>query len=229
MSVHLDREIGRLKKTILSLCALVEEQAQIAVQALLERDEEAAREVESRDTEIDHREVEIEEDCLKILALYQPVAADLRFIVSALKINNDLERIGDLAVNIARKAITFASQPPMEIPFDLGRMWQKVQGMLRDSLDAMVNLDARLANEVCGRDDEVDEIKHEIRQRAEDMIRIEPEKTAALLTLVAVSRNLERIADHATNIAEDVIYMVEGHIVRHAPLDNGSAGRARPR
>ncbi len=229
MSVHLQREIERLKKTVLSLCALVEEQAQIAVRALLDRDEEGARDVERRDLEIDQREVEVEEECLKLLALYQPVAADLRFIISALKINNDLERIGDLAVNIARKAITFASLPPLEIPFDLSGMWLKVQGMLRDSLDALVNLDASLANEVCGRDDDVDQMKHEIRHRAEEMIRIDPEQTSALLTLVAVSRNLERIADHATNIAEDVIYMVQGTIVRHVTVEDDEIGQLRSR
>jgi len=215
MSVHLQRAIDQLKKDLLSLCALVEEQTQIAVRALLSRDDELAHEAVCRDLEIDQREVEVEEECLKILALYQPVAADLRFIVAALKINNDLERIGDLAVNIARKAITFASGQPMEIPFDLAGMWEKTQAMLRDSLDCLVNLDSALANAVCARDNEVDALKRAIRLKAEEMIRKNPERAPTLLTLVAVSRNLERIADHASNIAEDVIYMVEGRIVRH--------------
>jgi phosphate transport system protein len=215
MSVHLQRAIDQLKKDLLSLCALVEEQTQIAVRALLSRDEELAHEAICRDLEIDQREVEVEEECLKILALHQPVAADLRFIVAALKINNDLERIGDLAVNIARKAITFACGPPMEIPFDLAGMWDKTQAMLRDSLDCLVNLDPALANAVCARDNEVDALKRAIRLKAEDMIRKNPERAPTLLTLVAVSRNLERVADHASNIAEDVIYMVEGRIVRH--------------
>ena len=215
MSVHLQRAIDQLKKDLLSLCALVEEQVQTAVCALLETDEEMAREVEKRDLEIDQREVEVEEECLKTLALHQPVAADLRFLVAALKINNDLERIGDLAVNIARKAITFANLAPMEIPFNLAGMWEKTHAMLRDSLDALVNLDVPLANEVCVRDDEVDHLKRSIRLKAEEMIRKDPARCSSLLTLVAVSRNLERIADHATNIAEDVIYMVEGRIIRH--------------
>ena len=215
MSVHLQRAIDQLKKDLLSLCALVEEQTQIAVRALLSRDEELAHEAVCRDLEIDQREVEVEEECLKILALYQPVAADLRFIVAALKINNDLERIGDLAVNIAHKAITFACGQPMEIPFDLAGMWEKTQAMLRDSLDCLVNLDPALANAVCARDNEVDALKRAIRLKAEEMIRKNPERAPTLLTLVAVSRNLERIADHASNIAEDVIYMVEGRIVRH--------------
>jgi len=215
MSVHLQREIERLKKNLLALCALVEEQVQMAVRALLERDPELARRVEHRDLEIDHREVEVEEECLKALALHQPVASDLRFIVSAMKMNSDLERIGDLAVNIAHKAVTVAGQASMAIPFDLAAMWQKTQRMLRDSLDALVNLDARLAHDVCARDNEVDQLKHENRRTAERLMQENPAQIPVLLNLLAVSRNLERIADHATNIAEDVIYMVEGRIIRH--------------
>ncbi len=219
MSVHLQREIERLKKDLLSLCGLVEDQVQGAVRALLERDEEAAERIEIRDFDIDQREVELEETCLKILALHQPVAADLRFIVSALKINNDLERIGDLAVNVARKAITFCRNPMPEIPFDIRGMWQKVQAMVRDSMDALVNMDPELANDVCGRDHEIDRMKRDIRLEAEAMIRRDPEQTTPLLTLAAAARNLERIADHATNIAEDVIYMVEGRIARHGEME----------
>jgi len=215
MSVHLQREIERLKKQLLSLCALVEEQVQLAMRALMERDADLARRVEARDVDIDHREVEVEEECLKTLALHQPVASDLRFIVAALKINNDLERIGDLAVNMARKAVTFASQGPMAIPFDLMGMWEKTQSMLRDSLDALVNHNPGLANNVCARDNEVDRMKKEIRRTAEEMMAQDPAKVPALLSLLAVSRSLERVADHATNIAEDVIYMAEGRITRH--------------
>jgi phosphate transport system protein len=228
MSVHLQRAIDKLKQDLLSLCALVEDQARRAVQALLARDAISARDVERRDTEIDQREVEVEEDCLRMLALYQPVAADLRFIVAALKITNDLERIGDLAVNIARKAATLASLPPMELPFDLDGMWGKTQAMLRDSLDALVNLDVALADDVCARDDEVDRCKRAIRLKCVEMIRQDPDRTAALLALMAASRNLERIADQATNIAEDVIYMVEGKIVRHAEGDGPRADRPAP-
>jgi phosphate transport system protein len=219
MSVHLQREIDRLKKDLLSLCALVEDQVQMAVRALLERDEELAGEVERRDLDIDHREVEVEEECLKTLALHQPVAIDLRLVIAVLKINNDLERIGDLAVNIARKAAAFAAEPPMEIPFDLTGMWEKTQGMLRDSLDALVNMDAGLASRVCARDDEVDRAKHEIRLGVEELIRRNPQRVGPLLRLLAVSRNLERIADCATNIAEDVVYMAEGRIIRHGHED----------
>jgi phosphate transport system protein len=220
MSVHLQREIDKLKKHLLSLCAIVEDQVQMAVRSLLNRDQEAARGVERRDADIDNREIEVEEECLKVLALHQPVAIDLRFIISALKINNDLERIGDLAVNIARKAVTFSSQPAMEIPFDIETMWLKVQAMVKDSLDSLVNMDSELANDVCARDDGVDRMKRDIRLSAEEMIRQDPARVTALSTLVAASRNLERIADHATNIAEDVIYMVEGKIVRHGEGEN---------
>jgi phosphate transport system protein len=215
MSVHLQREIEGLKRQLLSLCALAEEQVQSAVRALLERDPEMAERVVKRDIELDHREVEVEEECLKTLALHQPVASDLRLIVAALKINSDLERIGDLAVNIARKAAAFASQRPMDIPFNLAGMWEKTQLMLRDSLDALVNLNPALATSVCARDNEVDQMKRQIRHKAEEMMQRDPATVPALLTLLAVSRNLERVADHATNIAEDVIYMAEGRITRH--------------
>jgi phosphate transport system protein len=215
MPIHLQREIENLKKQLLSLCAVVENQVQAAIQALLERNAELARDVERRDAEVDRREIEVEEECLKTLALYQPVAVDLRLIVAALKMNNDLERIGDLAVNIARKAAAFAAEPPMEIPFDVAGMWEKTQAMLRDSLDALVNMDVALARSVCVRDDEVDRMKHETRERIEELIRRDPERVRPLSRLSAVARNLERIADCATNIAEDVIYMAEGKIVRH--------------
>ncbi len=215
MSIHLQREIDRVKKSILALCAIVEDQVQMAVRALLDRDANMALGVEQRDNDIDNREVEIEEDCLKILALHQPVAIDLRFIVAAMKINNDLERIGDLAVNIARKAVSFIEETEMPMPFDLAGMWDKTQSMLRDSIDALVNMDGALAASVCRRDDEVDKIKRDVRLAVEDRIRLEPQNVRPLMRLLAVSRNLERIADCATNIAEDVIYMSEGRIIRH--------------
>ena len=219
MSLHFQREIDALKKRLLSLCAIVGEQVELAMRALMDRDEDLAVEVRKRDGEVDRREVEIEEECLKILALYQPVAVDLRFVVSALKITNDLERIGDLAVNVSRKASALATAPPFAIPFDLAGMSEKTQAMLRDSLDAMVNMDVNLATEVCGRDDEVNRMKRDIRHQGEDLIAADPEHTKQLLRLLAVSRNLERIADLATNISEDVIYMVEGAIIRHQQGD----------
>jgi phosphate transport system protein len=215
MSVHLQREIERLKKQLLSVSALVEEQVQLAVRALVNRDSELARQIERRDAEIDQREVEVEEECLKMLALYQPVAIDLRLIVSALKINNDLEGIGDMAVNIARKGIALAALPPAEIPFDFDRMGEKVQSMLRDCIAALVNMDMSLAREVCRRDDEVDGMKREARTLAQQLVKRDPARVEFYFNLTAAARNLERIADLATNIAEDVIYMIEGRIVRH--------------
>ena len=215
MSIHLQREIERVKKSILTLCAIVEDQVQMAVRAMLERDAEMARGIEQRDEEIDRREVEVEEECLKILALHQPVAIDLRFIVAAMKINNDLERIGDMAVNIARKAIAVTEEPETAMPYDIAGMWDKTQSMLRDSIDALVNMDSATAVAVCRRDDEVDQIKRDIRLGVEEQIRREPQHVRPLMRVLAVSRNLERIADCATNIAEDVIYMSEGRIIRH--------------
>jgi len=215
MSVHLQREMDRLKKELLGLCAIVEEQVHLAVQAVVDRDAELAARVEQRDAEIDRREVEIEEHCLSVLALHQPVAIDLRWIVAVLKINNDLERIGDLAVNVARKAAAISNESSVEVPFDLERMGEMVESMLRDSLDAMVRLDAAAAQDVCRRDDEVDRIKHEARREIEERVCREPQRAKPLLRLLAVSRNLERVADCATNIAEDVIYITEGRIMRH--------------
>jgi phosphate transport system protein len=215
MSLHLQREIEKLKKGVLALCALVEDQVHKAVRSLLDRDARLAENVEKGDDEVDRREIEVEEECLKILALYQPVAIDLRMIVAVMKINNDLERIGDLAVNISHKARAVAAEPAAEIPFDLERMWEKAQAMLRDSVNSLIDMNVELARAVCRRDDEVDEMKHDIRLKVEDMIRRQPQHTQALLRLLAVSRNLERIADGATNIAEDVIYLSEGEITRH--------------
>jgi phosphate transport system protein len=219
MSIHLQREIENLKKHLLSLCAVVEDQVQMAIEAFLQRDETLALEVERRDTDVDQREVEVEEECLKMLALYQPVATDLRLIVAVLKINNDLEQIGDLAVNIARKAAAVAIEPPLDIPCDIAGMWEKVQAMLRDSLDALVNTNTQLAEAVYARDDEVDRMKHEMRMKIEAAALRQPELMSRLLKFMAVCRNLERIADYSVNIAEDVIYMVNGTIVRHREHD----------
>lgn len=219
MSLHLQRAMDHLRKQVLSLCALVEEQVEMAVRALLERDPQLAHAVETRDAEVDQREVEIEEECLKTLALYQPVAIDLRFVVSVLKMNNDLERIGDLAVNISHKAAALAAQPPLQVAFDLPGMWARTRAMLRDSIESLVQRDPALAHSVCARDDEVDQLKHQFRAAAEAMMAEQPARIPTLLTLLAVSRNLERIADHATNVAEDVLYMLQGRIVRHAAAD----------
>lgn len=215
MTVHLHRELDNLRRKLTGLSGDVEDQLQKAVTAVLNRDPQLADEVERRDQLIDQAEVEIEEECLKILALHQPVAADLRFLVTVLKINNDLERIGDLAVNIARKARTLSQLPPLNAPFDLESMWQKAQAMLRQSVDSLVNGDADSAEDVCRRDMAVNAQKKQIRQQVEALIEKNPAQVRTLLQILAVSRNLERVADHATNIAEDVMYMVRGQIMRH--------------
>ncbi|MCE5302421.1 MAG: phosphate signaling complex protein PhoU [Planctomycetaceae bacterium] len=219
MSIHLQREIEKLKNRLLALCAVVEDQVQMAIEAFLNRDDSLAVDVERRDVDVDHREVEVEEECLKMLALYQPVAADLRLIVAVLKINNDLEQIGDLAVNVARKAAAVAVEPPLDVSFDVAGMWSKVQAMLRDSLDALVHANVPLAESVYARDDEIDAMKHAMREEIEATARRQPDLLRRLLRVLAVIRNLERIADYSVNIAEDVIYMVDGAIVRHRSHD----------
>lgn len=218
MAHHLQREIERLKKKILALSAMAEESVLRAVQAVEERDSSLASRVVGSDISIDQAEVEVEEECLKILALYQPVAVDLRFIIAVLKINSDLERIADLAVNIAERAEFLASQPPLELAFDLPLMVGKVKTMLRKSLDSLVSSDSVLASQVLTSDDEVDNLLRDFYDLFCRRVREDPESAEALLSLLTCTRSLERIADYATNIAEDVIYMNKGEIVRHQSL-----------
>jgi len=215
MTKHLHLEIETLKKKILSLCAVVEESVQKAMKSIGDRNPELAQDVMEGDTNIDKAEVELEEDCLKILALHQPVAIDLRFIITILKINNDLERIGDEAVNIAERAVVLADQEVCEIFVDLNGMAEKVEHMLKLSLDSLVQLDSDLARKVCSLDDEVDNLYAEIHNIVKTEIQSNPELIEQLIHLLGTARHLERIADHATNIAEDVIYMIEGVIIRH--------------
>ncbi|MEW6411680.1 MAG: phosphate signaling complex protein PhoU [Candidatus Zixiibacteriota bacterium] len=215
MTRHFQREIDRLKRNMLSLSALVEESVHMAVRSILERDEQLANQVVERDSEIDQVEVEVEEDCLKIMALHQPVAIDLRFLIAVLKINNDLERIGDLAVNIAERCISLAKLPMKEIVFDVQAMADIAKSMLRRSLDALVNLDVRLAKDVGADDNKIDAMHRDTYTVIKKAILDDPSQVDQLIHMLAVSRHLERIADHATNIAEDVIYMINGEIVRH--------------
>jgi phosphate transport system protein len=217
MSVHLAHEIDRLKQCILHLGAMVEENLRRAVQSIRDRNAPLARKVIEADTEIDRTEVDVEEECLKVLALHQPVAVDLRFIIAILKINNDLERIGDLAVNIAERAEYLVGTERIDPPFDLVKMAAQAQSMVKRSLDALVERDAPLAYQVCADDEEVDAINRSIYPKATRLFREQPDHIDALMHHFTVARQLERIADHATNIAEDVIYMLEGEIVRHQP------------
>ena len=215
MAKHLQREIENLKKKLLALGARVESSVRDAALSIEKQDADLARKVIDDDIEIDNTEVEVEEDCLKILALHQPVAIDLRFIVAVLKINNDLERIGDLAVNVAERAAFLATHAKVNISSDLLDMAQSAQSMLKESLDALINHDAELANKVCASDDIVDQLNRRIYLKVQETIVKNPEQITILIHLLSASRHLERIADHTTNIAEDVIYMVEGQIIRH--------------
>ena len=215
MTVHLMRELDRLKTTILDISAQVEENVQKSVQALEKLDVVMAEQVIDGDEVVDRMEVDLEEDCLKICALHQPVAADLRFIISVMKINNDLERIADLASNIAERTISLAQSKRITPPYDFVAMADKVQQMLKKSLDALVQLDRNLALEVIHLDDEVDQMYSDSYNQVKEQIRQHPEDLDSVLYYLSVSRHLERIADLATNIAEDVTYMIEGEIIRH--------------
>ncbi len=215
MTRHFQREIEKLNKKILTLSAMVEDQLHKAVRSISERNGKLADEVVSADWEIDQMEVEVEEDGLKILALHQPVAIDLRFIIAVLKINNDLERIGDLAVSIARQGSFLAVRPSINIPLDFPRMAQIAREMVRISIDALIKMDTAMASDVCARDDEIDNLHREMYEIVADNIKTNPGNVQEMISMLSISRNLERIADHATNIAEDVIYMVDGVITRH--------------
>jgi len=215
MTVHLINAIDHLKKGILAVATVVEENLLKAVRALETRDHKLARNIIEGDDEVDRLEVALEEDCLKTLALHQPVAIDLRYIVAILKINNDLERIGDLAVNIAQRAEYLNAREKVDIGFDYREMARKAERMVEKSLDALVHMDTALAREVCAADDEVDEMNRLMLERVQEAIRQDPEGMDRYLQYLLVARHLERVGDHATNIAEDVIYMVEGEIVRH--------------
>jgi phosphate transport system protein len=216
MPVHLMRETDKLKKMILSLAAQVEENLRNAVRAVIDRDQSLAYRAIETDRTIDVAEVEVEEECLKILALHQPVAHDLRYIIAMIKINRDLERIGDLAVSIAERAIQMISKPRPHTTFDLARMCELCQLMVKNSLDSMINRDVNAARKVwLSGDDEIDTMMAGSFDKVEAEIREHPENTESLMNILSVSRSLERISDHATNIAKDTIYMVEGEIVRH--------------
>jgi phosphate transport system protein len=223
MSIHLQRQFDRLKKHILQLGTLVEEQVEQAIRAVETRDIELADKVIAGDQAVDDGEVEIEEECLHTLALHQPVAFDLRYVVAVLKIDNDLERIGDLAVNIAEQAKFLATDIHIQDqPFDMIGMGRKVRHMLKRALDALVNVDPKLAEQVRQSDDEVDQIHREMYISVEAAIRENPHHLEQYINMLNISRQLERMGDHAVNIAEDVIYMARGDIARH-----GQAGARR--
>lgn len=215
MSKHLLRDLEHVKKEILGVGALVEEATNKAITAFLDRRPELAEEVIAGDDEIDEKEVAIEEECLKVLALHQPVATDLRFVIAVMKVNNDLERMGDLAINIAERAVSLSERDPIAYPAEFAQMADKVRAMLRDSLDSLVNLDAKLARKVCGDDDEVDAYNRDMFKVLQKLMSRHPDTIKRAMHVLSASRNLERIADLATNIAEDVVFLVEGEVIRH--------------
>ncbi len=222
---HLQREMDKLKRKVLALGAIVEENLRLAFQSIDQRDAAKARRVIETDVLIDQSEVDVEEECLKILALYQPVAGDLRFVAAVIKINSELERIGDLSANIAERALQLIDEHPVAVPLNVAVMADRTWTILERALDALVRQDAVMAREVLVADDEVDELYAELIEELKGVIRADLEHLDAIVLLFSVARYLERLADHATNIAEDVLYMVEGEIQRHhqPPVAPGTA------
>lgn len=215
MTKHLDRDMEGLHEDILALCALVEEMIDNAGQALSEGRLDLAEKVIADDENVDLKEVAIEEECLKMLALHHPVATDLRRITTVIKVNNDLERIADLAVSVAHRAIGVGDYPLFEIPAGVSEMVSKASGMLRDALDAFVNMDVPRARLVISGDDSVDSLNVELISQLRLTMQNDGQAVPACLHCFSAIRHLERIADLATNIAEDAIYLVDGEIVRH--------------
>jgi phosphate transport system protein len=215
MQRHFHEELEALKQTLLAMGGLVEEQIRRVMSALLERDSALAQEVIDRDRQVNAYDVEVDEKCVELLALYQPTAGALRFITTAMKIVTDLERIGDQAVNIAQRALELNQEPQLKPYIDLPRMADRAQRMVKESLDAFVARDTELARRVCGEDAEVDALKEQIFRELLTFMMEDARTIPRAIRLILISRFLERVADHATNIAEMVIYMVESKMVRH--------------
>jgi len=212
---HFETELQALRNQLLTMGGLVEERVHRAVQALIHRKEDDASRVIAQDDEINDLQMDIDDRCLKLLATQTPLAVDLRLITSAMKINADLERIGDQAVNIAESVLVLIPQPPLKPLIDIPRMATIAEKMIRDALDAFVKRDAGLARDVLRSDDEVDELKDQVFRELLTYMMADPGTIQRALSLILISRNLERIADHATNIAEDVIFIMEARDVRH--------------
>jgi len=221
---HLQRDLEHLKKEILDMGALVERAVVSAGEALLEGNRELAAVVVQGDTEIDRREISVEEDCLKILALHQPVAGDLRFIVTVLKVNNDLERIGDLAQSMAKRAMALAESDRTVLPPSLAEMVRRVRAMVSGSLDSLVALDPSKARSVLEEDESVDSLHKDLYGYVQARMAEEPERIPAYVGVLSISRCLERIADLSTNVAEDVVFTVEGEVIRHRGWEDAGDG-----
>lgn len=220
MSKHFQKELERIKQMVLSLGAMVEDRVQKAKLSIETLDGELARKIIDLDHEIDQMEIDVEEECLRALALYQPVAVDLRFLIAVIKINNDLERVGDEAANIAKRVDSLSKQIRVPFQYDYTAMVEKAQDMLKKSLDSLVNMNLDLAFEVLTMDEEVDRINREAYDAIKAAMKnnSENKNIGPLINMLLIARHLERLADHATNIAEEVIYMIEGDIVRHSKL-----------
>jgi phosphate transport system protein len=216
---HFENELQALKNRLLTMGGLVEERVHQAIHALVSRNEEEAERVIAADKEVNDLQIDVDERCIKLLATQTPLASDLRLITVAMKINDDLERIGDQAVNIAENAMKLLPHPPLKPLIDIPRMAEISQRMTRDALDAFVNRDVELARTVLQRDDEVDSLKDQVFRELLTYMMADPGTIARALSLILISRNLERIADHATNIAEDVIFLVEAKDVRHHHME----------
>jgi phosphate transport system protein len=215
MQRHFHEELEALKQTLLAMGGLVEDQIRRVMRALLERDDVIAQEVIDRDRQVNAYDIEVDEQCVNLLALHQPAAGDLRFITTAMKIVTDLERNGDQAVNIAQRALELNREPQLKPYIDLPRMADRAQRMVKESLDAFVARDTALARQVCGEDAEVDALKEQIFRELLTYMMEDPRTVSRAIRVILISRFLERVADHATNIAEMVIYLVEGKMVRH--------------
>jgi phosphate transport system protein len=212
---HFQQELGLLKERLLAMGGLAEERVRTAMLGLVERDGELIDEVLNGDMPLNELHIEIDDLCLKLLALHSPMAADLRAIMAAIKINSDLERVGDMAVNIAEAARRYASHPPVKKLIDIPRMATTAQRMLRDALDSYVRGDMALAQHVLDEDDELDSLKTQVFRELLTYMLSDPTTIEPALDLILISRHLERIGDHATNVAEDVIFMVSARDVRH--------------
>jgi phosphate transport system protein len=215
METYFQKELEELKESLLKMATLVQETIRDAIQALVERDSELAQKTFKGEDRINHLEIEIEDMCLKLLALRQPMATDLRFITSAMKIITDLERMGDQAVNIAERVISLNLEPQLKPYIDIPRMAEITQSMVKDVLDAFVNRDPKLARSVCERDDLVDGLNDQVFRELLTYMISDPRTITRAVHLMIVCRCLERIADHATNIAEDVIFMVDALVIKH--------------
>ncbi len=212
---HFEAELQALRNQLLTMGGLVEERVHRAIHALVHRQEEEAHRIIASDKEINDLQMEVDDRCLRLLATQTPLAVDLRLITSTMKINADLERVGDQAVNIAESVLVLIPQPPLKPLIDIPRMASIAEKMIRDALDAFVKKDAALARDVLRRDDEVDDLKDQVFRELLTYMMADPGTIQRALSLILISRNLERIADHATNIAEDVIFITEAKDVRH--------------